>query len=54
MMTQITLGILLSNLIGYGFVQNVEHGWKYVQLFIVLPAALQMILFWLVPESPRW
>lgn len=50
----ITLGILISNLIGYGFVPSVAHGWKYVQLFVVLPAGLQVLLFWLVPESPRW
>ncbi len=50
----ITLGILISNLIGYGFVPSVPHGWKYVQLFVVLPAGLQVLLFWLVPESPRW
>lgn len=50
----ITLGILISNLIGYGFVPNISGGWRYVQLFVVLPAGLQLILFWLVPESPRW
>ncbi|TFJ81668.1 hypothetical protein NSK_006919 [Nannochloropsis salina CCMP1776] len=50
----ITLGILISNLIGYGFVPNVAGGWRYVQLFVVLPAALQVLLFWLIPESPRW
>lgn len=50
----ITVGILLAGLIGYGYVQNVASGWKYVQWFIVLPAILQLALFWLVPESPRW
>lgn len=48
------MGILLAGLIGYGYVQNVASGWKYVQWFIVLPAILQLALFWLVPESPRW
>lgn len=50
----ITLGILISNLIGYGFVPDVKHGWKYVQLFVILPSLLQVALFWIVPESPRW
>lgn len=39
---QITLGILISNLIGYGFVPSVPHGWKYVQAFVILPAVLQV------------
>lgn len=39
---QITLGILISNLIGYGFVPSVPHGWKYVQAFVILPAILQV------------
>lgn len=51
---QITLGILLSNLIGYFCVQAVPSGWRIVQLFVIAPAALQLLLAWLVPESPRW
>lgn len=51
---QITLGILISNLIGYFCVQHVPSGWRYVQFAVIVPAVLQCMLAWLVPESPRW
>lgn len=52
--SQITLGILISNLIGYFCVQHVPSGWRYVQFAVIVPAVLQCMLAWLVPESPRW
>jgi uncharacterized membrane protein len=32
MQTMLTLGILIASLVGYGFVQYVNHGWQYVQV----------------------
>ncbi|CAM9194217.1 unnamed protein product [Phaeothamnion confervicola] len=50
----ITIGILTASLMGYALVERVEHGWRYVQAFIAIPAALQLLLSAWVPESPRW
>ncbi|CAM9182284.1 unnamed protein product [Ectocarpus sp. 6 AP-2014] len=50
----INLGILSSGLLGYALVEDVPHGWRYVQGFIVVPAAVQLALAGLVPESARW
>ncbi|CAM9978002.1 unnamed protein product [Laminaria digitata] len=50
----INLGILCSGLLGYALVEDVQHGWRYVQAFIVVPAFAQMMLATFVPESPRW
>jgi SP family arabinose:H+ symporter-like MFS transporter len=33
---------------------NVEHGWRWMFGFGVLPAILFLVLLLLVPESPRW
>lgn len=30
--TMLTLGILIAGLLGYGFVQYVNHGWQYIQV----------------------
>lgn len=29
---QITFGIFIAGIVGYGFVENVNHGWVYVQV----------------------
>jgi len=50
----VTIGILVCGLVSYGFVTYVDHGWKYVQFGHTLPALLQTLLFWYIPESPRW
>lgn len=50
----ITIGILFAGLMGWGFVPNVAHGWRFVQGFTVIPAVLQLIFTSLIPESPRW
>ncbi|CAM9919323.1 unnamed protein product [Pylaiella littoralis] len=50
----INLGILCSGLLGYALVEDVHHGWRYVQGFIVVPAVAQIALAAFVPESPRW
>ena len=50
----ITLGNLFAALVGYAFVVTIEHGWQYAQLFILVPAILQLLLASYLPESPRW
>ncbi|CAN0286427.1 unnamed protein product [Ectocarpus fasciculatus] len=50
----INLGILSSGLLGYALVEDVPHGWRYVQGFIMVPAVVQLALAGLVPESARW
>lgn len=51
----ITIGILSSGLVGFGMVQNVEHGWRWLFFCGMLPPLL-LLLFgtWIVPDSPRW
>lgn len=38
----INLGVLSSGLLGYALVEDVEHGWRYVQGFIAVPAIAQV------------
>ena len=38
----INLGILSSGVLGYMLVQDVNHGWRYVQAFIAVPALAQV------------
>lgn len=38
----INLGILCSGLLGYALVEDVPHGWRYVQGFIAVPAVAQV------------
>ena len=38
----INVGILCSGLLGYALVEDVQHGWRYVQAFIVVPALAQV------------
>lgn len=38
----INLGILCSGLLGYALVEDVQHGWRYVQGFIIVPAVAQV------------
>jgi len=51
---QVTIGIFVAGVMGYGLVVRVDHGWRYVQGFIVIPAVVQILLAWTIPESPRW
>lgn len=36
------MGMFVSSLIGYGFVLYVEDGWKYVQMFPVIPCSIML------------
>ena len=48
------LGMFITVLVGYGFVNYVEHGWQYVQGVAALPALVQLGLAYMIPESPKW
>jgi sugar porter (SP) family MFS transporter len=48
----ITIGILAAFLIGYAFVDS--HGWRWMFGLSALPAALQLVGMFFLPESPRW
>lgn len=50
----ITVGILVSSLVGAAFVSWVHHGWQYVLGLTALPAVLQLVCAKYIPESPRW
>ena len=50
----LTVGIFLSGMIGYGFVEHVDHGWQYVQGGIVIPSVIMLVCYRYVPESPKW
>lgn len=51
---QLTIGILMSGVIGFFFVSDLPSGWRYVNGFMILPVLLQCLLWKYVPESPRW
>lgn len=50
----LTFSILISSLVGYGFVTYVSHGWQYCQALEVIPSLLMLIFSSWVPESPKW
>lgn len=44
---QITFGIFIAGIVGYGFVENVNHGWVYVQVVTtVINANPSRVVFW--------
>lgn len=51
---QLVVGIFVVGLVSYGFVQYVDHGWKYVQAGSAIPAILMWVGYKFIPESPRW
>mmetsp|Transcript_1782 Transcript_1782/g.2799 ORF Transcript_1782/g.2799 Transcript_1782/m.2799 type:complete len:518 (-) Transcript_1782:256-1809(-) len=50
----ITFGIFVAGLVGYGFVEYVNHGWVYVQAGIAVPALIMIFGMGFIPESPKW
>lgn len=50
----LVIGILAATLVGFGFVQYVEQGWRYVQFFAIVPSVLQLFFAAFLPESPKW
>jgi sugar porter (SP) family MFS transporter len=51
---QITFGIFIAGIVGYGFVENVGHGWVYVQAGILIPVVIMFLGMAFIPESPKW
>ena len=49
----ITLGQVIAYVIGHLFSAQ-PHGWRWMVGLGALPAAVQAILLFLLPESPRW
>ncbi|KAG7394007.1 Serine/threonine-protein kinase ht1 [Phytophthora boehmeriae] len=50
----LTIGMLMSALLGYFIISNVPSGWRYLNGFMVLPPLLQCLTMKLIPESPWW
>ena len=48
----ITIGILVAFLVGYAFVDS--EGWRWMFGLSAIPAAIQFIAMFFLPESPRW
>lgn len=51
---QLTLAIFFAGVIGYGLVSHVDHGWKFLQIFIIIPSIVMLSLSAFIPESPKW
>jgi sugar porter (SP) family MFS transporter len=50
----VTIGIMVSSLIGAAFVSWVNHGWQVVLGLTAVPAIAQIICAPIIAESPRW
>jgi SP family myo-inositol transporter-like MFS transporter 13 len=50
----LTVAIFVVNIIGFGFVTYVPHGWQYLQGLAVVPALCMLAMHSYVPESPKW
>eukprot|EP00599_Poterioochromonas_sp_BG-1_P004192 CAMPEP_0173143058 /NCGR_PEP_ID=MMETSP1105-20130129/6453_1 /TAXON_ID=2985 /ORGANISM="Ochromonas sp., Strain BG-1" /LENGTH=504 /DNA_ID=CAMNT_0014056559 /DNA_START=22 /DNA_END=1536 /DNA_ORIENTATION=+ len=50
----LTGGIFIASILSYGFVENVSHGWQYIQAFAAIPAIITVIFQSGFPESPKW
>ena len=50
----VTIAIFAADIMGFIFVNNVKHGWQYVQVFTIIPALIQVIFALYIPESPKW
>ncbi|KAF4316616.1 hypothetical protein JM18_007386 [Phytophthora kernoviae] len=50
----LTIGMLVSALLGFFIISNVPSGWRYLNGFMVLPPLVQCLTMVLIPESPWW
>ncbi|DAZ94551.1 TPA: hypothetical protein N0F65_002203 [Lagenidium giganteum] len=50
----ITLGMLVTSVLGYFVIEGVPSGWRYMNGFIAVPAIVQCVVSTLIPESPWW
>jgi MFS family permease len=51
---QVTIGILCSGIVAYGFVTYVSHGWRYVLSLPMVIGVIILSLEKLIPNSPLW
>ncbi|ETI47881.1 hypothetical protein PPTG_10938 [Phytophthora nicotianae INRA-310] len=50
----LTIGMLVTAVLGFFFISNVPSGWRYLNGFMILPPLIQCLCASLVPESPWW
>ncbi|OWZ24075.1 Major Facilitator Superfamily (MFS) transporter [Phytophthora megakarya] len=50
----LTIGMLISAVLGFFIISNVPSGWRYLNGFMILPPMVQCLSMSLVPESPWW
>lgn len=50
----LTVAIFMVNIIGFGFVTYIPHGWQYVQGLAIVPALFMLAMHAYIPESPKW
>ncbi|KAL3853168.1 hypothetical protein ACJMK2_016733 [Sinanodonta woodiana] len=50
----ITIGILVSSIVGGIFSTDKENGWRYMLGLAGVPSTIQFVGFFFLPESPRW
>ncbi|KAL3853170.1 hypothetical protein ACJMK2_016735 [Sinanodonta woodiana] len=50
----ITVGILVSSIVGGLFSKDTVNGWRYMLGLAGVPSVIQFIGFLFLPESPRW
>ncbi|KAL4087252.1 hypothetical protein PRIC1_013149 [Phytophthora ramorum] len=50
----LTIGMLVSAVLGFFLISKVPSGWRYLNGFMILPPLVQCLSASLVPESPWW
>ncbi|KAL4115856.1 hypothetical protein PRIC2_012862 [Phytophthora ramorum] len=50
----LTMGMLVSAVLGFFLISKVPSGWRYLNGFMILPPLVQCLSASLVPESPWW